>query len=212
MTPVPRHQCLIYDGAASRHLPMMAAIIRQKLQRNYRCLYINDDSMVAAMGSYLSVAGVDIARETARKSLVVSSKRDHLVDGRLFDVDRMINALTEAVDQSLRDGFDGLWATGDMTWEMGPEKDFSKLLEYEWRLEEFFREHEEFGGVCQYHAKTLPRNVVQQGMLTHRSLFVSETLSLINPHYRVPEHFPSDEDGYPEVDKVLRLFDSESVH
>lgn len=191
---------------------MLAAIIRQKLQRNYRCLYVNDDAMVAAMGSYLATAGVDIAREVGRKSLVVSSKRDHLVDGRIFDVDRMINALDEALTQALEDGFDGLWATGDMTWEMGPERNFSKLLEYEWRLEEFFRQHEQFGGVCQYHAATLPRNAVQQGMLTHRALFISETLSLINPHYGHPEHFTREQEGYPEIERVLRLFDSESVN
>lgn len=212
MTAIPRHQCLIYDGQPSRYLPMLAAIIRQKLARNYRCLYVNSDRMVAAMGSYLVAAGIDVAREVEKKSLIVSSSLQHLADGKHFDIDRMIGMLEKTLKEALDDGFEGLWATGDMTWEMGPEKDFSKLLEYEWRLEEFFREHETFGGVCQYHAATLPRNVVQQGMLTHRALFVSETLSMLNPHYLHPENFPMDENAYPEVERVLRLFDSQSAY
>ena len=48
----------------------------------------------------------------------------------------MIATLTDALDQACSDGHDGLWACGDMTWEFGPNRDFSKLLEYEYRLED----------------------------------------------------------------------------
>jgi hypothetical protein len=44
-----------------------------------------------------------------------------------------------------------------MTWEFGRARDFSRLLEYEWRLEEFFQKHPELEGICQYYADTLPR-------------------------------------------------------
>jgi hypothetical protein len=212
MTAIPRHQCLIYDGAPSRHLPMLAAILRRKLQLNFRCLYVNSEDMVAALGSHLAAAGVDVAEAFAKRSLVLSSDRPYLIDGRTFDVDRMLGFLREALDGALQDGFAGLWATGDMTWEMGPKKDFSKLLEYEWRLEEFFREHPEFGCVCQYHAGTLPRDAVQQGMLVHRELFISETLSRLNPEYLDRAHFPTNQSAYPDVERVLRLFDSEATH
>ena len=210
MTPIPRHQCLIYEGAPSRHLPTLAAIMRQKLQQNYRCLYLNSVPMVAGMRSYLAAAGVDVAYEVERAALLLTSEQGHLIDGSRFDIDQMMQGLESNLDEALREGYDGLWATGDMTWEFGPEKDFSKLLEYEWRLEEFFRSHPQMGGVCQYHADTLPRNVVQQGLLVHRALFVNETLSLVNQHYIPPENFPLDH--LPEVESVLRIFGSDSVN
>jgi hypothetical protein len=31
----------------------------------------------------------------------------------------MVHALERAVQQALSEGYDGLWATGDMTWEFG---------------------------------------------------------------------------------------------
>jgi MEDS: MEthanogen/methylotroph, DcmR Sensory domain len=74
-------------------------------------------------------------------------------------------------------------ASGDMTLEFGPEKDFSKLVEYEYRLEEFMRRRPEFSGICQYHVETLPTEVVRNGLRIHQSVFVNETLSLMNPHY-----------------------------
>jgi hypothetical protein len=134
----------------------------------------------------LAAAGLDLVHEIGKASLILTSDQRHLVDG-CFDVDRMMTMLEDALHQSLNDGYDGLWATGDMTWELGPQKDFSKLLEYEWRLEGFFRTYPTMGGVCQYHAETLPREVLKQGLLAHQSIFINETLSLINPNY-LPAH------------------------
>ncbi len=138
--------------------------------------------MVAGMRSYLSARGVDVTYEVARTSLIITSDQGHLVNG-CFDVDRMMLTLEEAVHQALDDGYKGLWATGDMSWEFGSKKDFTKLLEYERRLEEFFHKQPGISGVCQYHADSLPPEAVRQGLLTHQSIFVNETLSRLNPHY-----------------------------
>jgi DcmR-like sensory protein len=191
---------------------MLAAVICQKLEQNYRCLYLNSSPMVAGMRSYLAAAGVDVAREVEKSALVLTSARGHLTDGVHFDPEQMMRSLESALNAALREGYAGLWATGDMTWELGPDADFSKLLEYERRLEEFFSTHPEMGGVCQYHAETLPRNVVQQGLVVHRALFINQTLSLINPHYLCPENFAIDPSNLPEVESALRLFDPESIN
>lgn len=177
-----RHQCLIYDGAPSRMLPALAEATRQKLQANFRCLYLNSAPMVAGMRSYLAALGVDVSQEIAQGSLVLSSEQGHLVDGR-FDVDRMILTLDDALKQALSDGYAGLWATGDMSWEMGPEKDFAKLMEYEWRLEEFFQSHPQLSGICQYHAADIPQEAMRQGLALHPWVFLNQTLSIVNPHY-----------------------------
>jgi hypothetical protein len=202
MEPTPRHQCLIYEGAPSRQLPALAAVMLEKLQQNHRCLYLNSPPMVAGMRSYLAAAGVDVAHEVAKVSLVLSSNQQHLRGGS-FDVERMMHTLEDALHQALKDGYEGLWATGDMTWEMGPDKNHSKLLEYEQRLENFFSEHPELGGICQYHADTLPRETMRQGFLVHPSIFVSQTLSFINPHYMPPESFTPAAAKNAELDFVI---------
>jgi hypothetical protein len=91
--------------------------------------------------------------------------------------------LDAAVNEALNDGYHGLWATGDMSWEFGPEKDFSRLVEYERRLEELFHRQPTLSGICQYHADTLPAETVQHGLLTHQAVFINQTLSRLNPHY-----------------------------
>lgn len=187
MDSAPRHQCLIYDGPPSRYLSALAVIIREKLSQNLRVLYLNSQPMVAGMRSYLAAAGVDVVGEAAKGSLVLSSDRDHLVDGCHFDLERMVQGLRDALAKALSDGFEGLWATGDMTWEVGPDKDFSKLLEYEWRLEEFLQQNPAMGGICQYHTDSMPPSVVRQGLVAHPTIFVNQTLSMLNPVFRYPE-------------------------
>jgi hypothetical protein len=202
MEDTVRHHCLIYDGPPSRHLPAVAAVVHQKLSQNHRCLYLNTPEMVDGMRSALAADGVDVLKATDKGALVFTSEQHHLRDGR-FDMDGMLRGLEQAMQQALQDGYVGLWASGDMTWEFGPEKDFSRLREYEWRLEEFIQAHPEFGGICQYHADTLPRDAMRQGLLAHPSVFINETLSLINPHYLPsPSSTPQAEQS-PEVESVL---------
>ena len=183
MEPLPRHQCLIYDGAPSRQLPALAAVMCQKIDENYRCLYLNSPTMVAEMRSYLAARGRDVLEDAKRGRLVLSSERYNSSDG-LFDVEAMMQGLEDTLQQALKDGCKGLWASGDIAWEFGQAGDFSRLLEYEWRLEEFFQKHPELEGICQYHVDTLPPEAVKQGRTAHPAVFVSETLSLVNAHYR----------------------------
>lgn len=207
MQPASRHQCLIYRGAPTFHLRALAATAHKKLGQNYRCLYLNSEPMVAGMRSYLAAAGVDVTSETTRNSLVLSSKQHLDSDGR-FDANLMIDALADALEQALVDGFEGLWATGDMTWEFGRAKDFGELLEYEWKLEDFFQRHSEMSGVCQYHADTLPHEILRQGVSAHSTFFVNETLSMINPCFLPRESYALVPETNREIDlAIARLFE-----
>lgn len=204
MDRLPQHQCFFYAGSPSEHLAPVVATILQKLSENYRCIYLNSPSMVLSTCSALAVAGVDVLRELKMGSLVLSSSQNHLSDGE-FDIERMMAGLEEALQQALSDGYAGLWASGDMSWEFGPQQDFAKLLEYEWRLERFFRQNPQMSGVCQYHADTLPEQALRHGMVSHPALFVNETLSHLNPHYMRPEHFSEDEVGKPDIELAIAL-------
>ena len=213
MASSSRHQCLIYEGAPSRHIPAIASALGQKLNINHRCLYLNSRPMVAGMKSQLAALGIDIEHEVAKGSLIMSSEQNHLLGDWEFDVRSMLRTLERALKQALKDGYQGLWATGDMTWELGPARDLSKLLEYEWRLERFIREHPQMGGICQYHADTLPREILRKGMCAHSDFFVNETLSMINPHYLPRPSFSEDSSAVPEVDHFIdQLLHRESVN
>jgi MEDS: MEthanogen/methylotroph, DcmR Sensory domain len=180
-----RHQGFMDHVSPSRHIPMIAPVIKARLQQKHRCLYFNSKPMVARLRSNLAEIGVDVARETANNSLVFSSHLSHLSEDQTFDIDRMIATLEDTLNQTLQDGYVGLWATGDVAWELGPKGDFGQLLQYEMQLEDFLCAHTEFSGICLYHASVLPPDAMQTGHEMHPSFFISETQSRLNPAYRV---------------------------
>jgi len=183
MTAIMRHQCLIYEGSPVQYLKHLTAVVSEKLHENWRCAYFNSPAMVAGIRSYLSAAGIDVFDQISRGALMLSSDQSHIVNGR-FRGDLMLQMLSRAANDAVRDGYSGLWATGDMTWELGPEKDISRLLDYEWQLEEMFRMHPQLSGVCQYHIDSLPANASKIALHTHQAVFINETLSRLNPDYR----------------------------
>jgi predicted HicB family RNase H-like nuclease len=176
-----RHQGFMYDGSPSRHIPMMAAVIKARLEQRHRCLYFDSKRMVAGLRSHLAQIGVDVDRETAKNSLVLSSHLGHLREDQTFDIERMIGSLEDALNQTMRAGYAGLWASGDVAWEFGPKVDFEQLVEYEMRLEDFMCTHAELSGICQYHAGVLPPEAMQTGYEMHPSFFINETQSRLNP-------------------------------
>jgi MEDS: MEthanogen/methylotroph, DcmR Sensory domain len=203
MEETPRHQCLIYDGSPAKMLPVLAAHIKQKLSENVRCLYLNSPTMVAGMRSYLFAAGVDVVFEIARTSLILTSERSHVKDGH-FDIDQMLRMLEETLNTALSDGYRGLFATGDMTWELGQDKDLKVLLEYEWRLEKFFQRNPAISGICQYHADTLPREILHNGLLAHPAFYINQTLAVINPHYLPSEAHLQPATPTPELQDTIQ--------
>jgi hypothetical protein len=202
MEQVHRHHCLVYEGSPSRHLPVLAAALCEKLDQNYRCFYLNNPEMVAEMRACLEARGLDVEDELRLGTLFLSSDRHHLKNGQ-FDTDAMLRDLGSAVRQALTDGFSGLWASGDMAWEFGPERDFSQLLDYEWKLEQFMQKTPEFTGVCQYHAHTLPRQTMRQGLLAHPSIFINESVALVNPHFLHQHAFTPQAEKSLEVESAL---------
>lgn len=201
----PRHQCIIYGGSPAQYLPRLATAIKEKLSDNIRCLYLNSPPMVTGMRSYLSAIGVDVAHETEKGSLVLSSDQGRPAHGA-FEARHMLKLLEAAVTQALKEGYAGLWATGDMAWECGGENDHMKVLEYEWGLEELFRKQSALSGVCQYHLDTLPSEVSRQALIAHKAIFVNETLSRLNPYYLPPECFDGKMPLLSELKDALAVF------
>jgi hypothetical protein len=186
VSDIPRHQCLIYTGAPSTQLRGLAASIGRRLEANWRCLYLNSPPMVTGMASALAAAGIDVGFERQKGSLMLVADQSHLKDGR-FDPDIMLARLRTEIVSAQEDGYIGLWASGDMTWEFGPERDFSKLIEYEQGLEALFRAQPTLSGVCQYHADMLPDEAVRHGLALHPAMYVNETLSHLNAQYMAAE-------------------------
>lgn len=188
-----RHKCLIYDGDPSEQLPVVVPLLREGLGSNWRCLYLGSPEMVGMVDGALAREGVDTDRERGRAALVFSSDRSHLVRGK-FDPNAMIDGLCTTIDQAVKDGFQGLCATGDMRWELGADENFDRLLEYEAQLEKVFRE-KPLWGICQYHRGLVPEQAIGDALVAHQAAYVGTQLNRDNLFYVPPELLLGARDG-----------------
>jgi signal transduction histidine kinase len=192
-TDVSRHKCLIYDGHPSEQLPVVIPLLTDGLQNNWRCLYLGSPEMVQMVDTALMATGINTIHEAERGALVFSSDRSHLAGGR-FVPEIMIDGLRSLIDGALNDGFEGLCATGDMKWELGPDENFEVLLDYEARLEQVFRD-KPLRGICQYHRDVIPAHAVRDALVAHQSAYIGNILNRENLFYIPPELLLETPDG-----------------
>jgi hypothetical protein len=198
-----RHQCMVYKGAPSQQIPVLAASLSQMLGQNYRCLYLNSQPMISGMRSALAALDIDVMDKLTTGHLVMTSESSLTPDGN-FDTDLMLERLEDDLDRALDRGYVGLFATGCMTWEFSNRANLAGLLEYEWRLEELLRHRQELCGICQYHYDTLPAEILRQGLVSHAAIFINDTLSRINPHHSHSELHADQSSKNCELDNVIR--------
>jgi signal transduction histidine kinase len=210
--PVSRHKCLIYDGDPSDQLAVVVPLLMDGLQENWRCLYLGSPKTLRMVDAALSGKGVDTAREKGRGALVLSSDRSYL-DGGSFDARAMIDGLSTTIDTAVREGFQGLCATGDMRWELGAPENFGSLLEYEARLEQLFRD-KPLRGICQYHRSMVPAQAINDALVTHRAAYIGDRLNRDNIFYVPPEVLLNGaRDGSHQAEwmcrQIMRVLDAE---
>jgi signal transduction histidine kinase len=184
-TEASRHKCLIYDGHPSQQLPVVVPFLTAGLQSSWRCLYLGSPEMVQMVDGALRQHGVDTISEMKRGALLFSSDRNYVESGT-FNPQAMVNSLCELINDAVREGFDGLCATGDMRWELGPDENFGRLLEYEALLEQLFRE-KPLIGLCQYHRDLIPPRSLRDALMTHRSTYIGDIFNRDNLFYMPPE-------------------------
>jgi hypothetical protein len=158
------HSCLIAEKAGDR-IEASAMFFSDGLARGERCVYIADGA-TADQARALAAAvngGADSRREGRLEFL--TKTETYLRTGR-FDPDEMIDFLAETLEQTVADGFSGLRVVGEMTWALGPEPGCERVLEYEDRVDAFFR-GKPLAAICQYDANRFSVETLVRAVRTH---------------------------------------------
>lgn len=170
MTPSPQdlklgdHAALFFQSNSER-LAFVIPYIALGLQNNERCIYIAEDNSVPGIYKRLQAAGVDLDHEQARGALSVVTKRETYLRHGPFEPDKMIADLNNEVRFSLEHGFNGLRASGEMSWALDLPSAFARLIEYEEKLQAAWPA--EFGGVCQYDVTRFSPELIQRMKRIH---------------------------------------------
>lgn len=200
------HVCALYSDPKDQ---LVAAIeyIREGLARNERCLYVCCEHQPIEFRAALTEAGIDVEAEQARGALLLVTKEEGHLKGGVFNPDAMIGMLHEAVRDALDAGFNGLCAAGDMCWVLDGAPGSEAVAEYEARLNNFYKSNRALG-LCQYNRSTLPAEMIDHGMATHRYVRMDGPILLENPFYEPDEQAMRRLPQPQDVPRKVKYFDS----
>lgn len=201
------HVCGLY-ATPEEQLTAAVEYIRAGLERGERCLYVCCEHELKEFRAALKRAGIQVAAEEKRGALVLLTKHEGHLQGGNFDPDRMISTLQAAVEDALRDGYTGLAAAGDMSWLLDEAPGSEKLVEYEARLNDFYKNNRALG-LCLYNRTKLTDSALDHGIATHGYIRIEGPILLHNPFYEAPETAAGRTACPEEVGGKIRYIDAQ---
>jgi signal transduction histidine kinase len=178
------HCCLLFsspEDQAAVAVPFLAI----GLERGERSVFVADGAALERIRHGLKDAGVAVERELENRRLVLDDAREFLDRGR-FNTDKMLGFLQQTYEATIAEGFTALRATGDVSWQVGDEKDFSDVVYYETLLDVFFL-GKRLVGMCQYPKSMCPPDVLSGILNTHRVAAIDLEICSNNFHYVPPQ-------------------------
>lgn len=161
------HLCLLYKDA-SLQLSEAVDFLLIGLSRGERLFYAWDDHAEKEVRRAFAQKGVDVERELERGSIEISRAKEIYTFGGEFDPKKVLGFFKGYIDATLRAGFTGLRAAGEMTWALGQSDWTAAIREYETICDDFMRTQKPpVVGLCQYNRSRFQPEIIRAALETH---------------------------------------------
>lgn len=159
------HACLIYENPAAQ-IEAVVPFFKAGLDANEACLYIPFELTETEIETAFAAKGVNLKPHLAKGTFVFAKNN---MSGAEFVPQDMVNVLMGIVSDSLKKGFNGLRAAGEMSWVLGAQCSCKQLNHYESLLDKQF--HTKLTGLCQYNRTRFKPEFIH-GVLRNHSVVV----------------------------------------
>ena len=176
------HLCAIFENDGE-HRAIVTHFVRQGIGRNESVVYVADDRSIDTVRGYLADDGLDVERLQKSGQLSIITSRDGCApDGRL-DSDSMIALFRRETERATNDGYAALRITAEMTESLRDPAGDACLIEYEARLNEYFRDAPCLA-MCQYDRRKTSLSILLDVLKSHPIVIIGS--ELYENHYYVP--------------------------
>lgn len=183
------HLCCLYR-TEDEHRNLIGPFLKHGLERGEKVIYIVDSHTAEEVIGYMEGEGVKVQPYLDSGQLSMLIANDAYTRGGRFDPDGMIGLLREETDRAVKEGYSALRVTGEMTWALRGLPGSERLIEYEAKLNEFFRENRCLA-ICQYDRRRFSPEILEGVLATHPIAVIGEEI-YENFYYIPPEKFFGD--------------------
>lgn len=165
--------------------------ITESLKRNERCIYISNEPNKVEL-EFLINEVVNIKDAKDKNQLLILRNEEAYSKHGAFNPDKMIEFLIIETKKALDDGFTGLSVSGEISWVLKYADGFDRIMEYEWKLNEYLFSKYPATALCRYNMTAFSNDMIINIIQLH------PFISMGNIVYENPYFLPSI--GYLEND------------
>jgi hypothetical protein len=181
-----RHVCAFFNSADEEYRVLLP-FIKDGFQRGHKAIHVVNPDQRQDHLQRLAEAGIDPAAAEQSGQLELRVNTDvYLPDGR-FDGDRMIAAFEQLASGNSTAGYPLSRICCRMDWSVTDESHVDDVIEFESRVNEVWRRHED-AVICTYHLGQFRGDEVIDIMRTHPMVIIGGILQQ-NPFYIPPDEF-----------------------
>ena len=167
------HVCLLFKDPAAQLCDALHFLV-EGLHHGERLLYAWDEHTPDEIRIKLIEMGIDVTREMERGALEIVRARDVYVRGGEFEPRKVLDFYKGYLDATMRAGFTGLRAAGEMSWVFGSSEWLAKVGEYEALCDEYIKRAKPRAiGLCQYNRARFSPEIIQKILQTHGAAVLS---------------------------------------
>ncbi|MFZ0478088.1 MAG: MEDS domain-containing protein [Terriglobales bacterium] len=181
-----RHVCAFFNSDNEEYRVLLP-FIKEGFERGHKAVHVVNPNQRHDHLQRLTAAGIDTAsaRQTGQFDLKINTDA-YIRDGR-FDQDRMLQAFEQMASGNAKGGFPLSRICCRMDWVVGERSYVDDVIEFESRVNDVWRRHED-AVICTYHLSKFGGDTVIDIMRTHPMIIIGGILQQ-NPFFVPPEEF-----------------------
>jgi hypothetical protein len=184
-----RHVCAFFNTADEEYRVLLP-FIKDGFQCGHKAIHVVNPDQRQDHLQRLGTAGIDAAAAQQSGQLELRINKDvYLPDGR-FDADRMIAAFEQLASGNAGEGYPLSRICCRMDWTVKDQSHVDDVIEFESRVNDVWRRHED-AVICTYYLGQFRGDEVVDVMRTHPMVIIGGLLQQ-NPFYIPPEEFLSE--------------------
>ena len=181
-----RHVCAFFSSDDEEYRVLLP-FMKDGFACGHKALHVVNPDQEEDHRCRLASAGVDTSAAEARGQLEVrSNTTTYLTDGR-FDQNLMLHAFTQIASGNSNSGYPLSRIVCRMDWADVDRRVFEEVLEFESRINDLWRQHDDVV-ICTYRLNRLDGDAVVDVMRTHPMIILGGVLR-INPFFIAPDVF-----------------------
>jgi len=181
-----RHVCAFFNSDEEEYRVLLP-FIRDGFQCGHKAIHVVNPNQRADHLQRLAAVGIDAAAAQQSGQLELCTNTDvYLPDGR-FDADRMIATFEQLASANGKGAFPLSRICCRMDWAVEGRSHVDDVIEFESRVNEVWRRHED-AVICTYHVGKFRGDAVIDILRTHPMVIIGGILQQ-NPFFVPPDEF-----------------------